>query len=320
MRKLQGLIATADHPNTPPAEASTARAMAEALMIKYRIEEITAKPEHGGAEPVWRDIFIAPTKGEFSYSYRTLLSYIVSHFDCMTAVSTATRVEEGVITEAWWVAHVVGYESDLRFIELLFTSAGMAFGERLEPSYRPDESEQVNAYRMRMAGMEGRRIAMAIYGRDDKNLRPKVRALFKKESLARGENPEVLLGQGNSVKAYREAYAEGFVSEMWQRLYTMRKSRDRASTDLVLAGRGDRIREAFYERYPHLAPKESIGDGYNEGECAKCKKAKSGYCREHAWRRPRKRQERSLNRNGYYNGQSAARAVDLGNTNREVTQ
>ena len=41
--KVRALIARAEHPATPAAEAATARKMADRLMLKYAIDEATAE-------------------------------------------------------------------------------------------------------------------------------------------------------------------------------------------------------------------------------------------------------------------------------------
>jgi hypothetical protein len=282
LARVQNLLAQADHPNTGKPEADAFRAKAEALMIQYRIEEVTAKPDAAGAAPIWRDIVGA----------RSVSSY-----------------KDGNV-----VATAVGYESDLRFAEALYLTAALAFGDRLEPKYNPDQTDQVNAYRMRMAGMEGHRIAQAIYGRDDKNLRPKVRAMFKKEAEARGEDPTPLLGKGVNVKQYRKDYADGFVTEFYYRLAAMRRSRGENEGGLVLVGRKEAVDEAFYEAYPHYRP-APVGTKVlpGQGDCAKCAKAKSGYCREHGYLRPRAaRQGARTNHAARAAGRNAAKAVDLG--------
>jgi hypothetical protein len=305
LARVQNLLAQADHPNTGKPEADAFRAKAEALMIQYRIEEVTAKPDAAGAAPIWRDIVICEMGNAFTSEYRYLWADVMMHFGARSVSS----YKDGNV-----VATAVGYESDLRFAEALYLTAALAFGDRLEPKYNPDQTDQVNAYRMRMAGMEGHRIAQAIYGRDDKNLRPKVRAMFKKEAEARGEDPTPLLGKGVNVKQYRKDYADGFVTEFYYRLAAMRRSRGENEGGLVLVGRKEAVDEAFYEAYPHYRP-APVGTKVlpGQGDCAKCAKAKSGYCREHGYLRPRAaRQGARTNHAARAAGRNAAKAVDLG--------
>lgn len=322
LRKVQALLARADHPNTPVPEADSCRAKAEILMTKYRIEE-TQLSDGGQAppiEPKWVTWRLCRYESEFRIYYESIYSAVLRHFGIRGVVMNVYNKETG---EHDRYARCVGYESDVRFAEALFTSCQLAFQARLEPRYDPSLSAQENAYVMRSAGMEGWRIAQAIFGRDDKSLRPKVRAMFKKEALARGEDPSVLLGRGNSVKAFREDYALGFVRTIQDRLDTMRTNRAQAEVGLVLKDREERIVEKFYEEYPAYRPATNRKDPYvspNEG-CEKCANAKSGYCREHQWLKPRKpKAGRSLNWSAYDRGSDAARTVDLGGSGSQINE
>ena len=308
LRKVQGLLAKADHPNTPVPEAESARNMAEALMMKYRIDETSAanRGELPGFKPEWRTFVVCNHGSEFVNIYRSMASSIVAH----VGARAVTRYIDGNV-----VCEAVGYASDLRMAEVLYTSAQLAFQTKLEPKYDPSLSEQENAYHMRSAGMEGWRIAEAIYGRTDKALRPKVRAMFKAEAIKRGEDPSILLGKGNSVKLFRESYAKGFEQEIWSRLNRMRSARGAEATGLVLASRDEDVAEAFYEKYPQYRPVKTAGAiGWTDPskECPKCKAAKSGYCREHSYLKPRAYEAPRVNGAAYRRGVDAAAAADLG--------
>jgi hypothetical protein len=333
LRKVQALIAQADHPNTGPAEADSFRAKAEALMLKYRIDETMLSSTERKAQALnvqWRTIFVCDATSEFRQSYSAMIRSLIAHMECR-ADYIATVNRNGGDLEYMsqrrsdsgyeYVINIVGYESDLRFIEAMFTAASLAFSSRLEPKYDPKLSEQVNAYLMRSAGMEGRRIAMAIYGRDDKALRPKVRKMFEAESLKRGEDPKVLLGRGSNMALFRESFALGFTNEFSDRLWRMRSQSGLVGHELVLASRKEAIDEAFYERFPDRRPKpyKAIGEA-NISTCAKCSKAASGYCREHQWMKPRASRGRVRYANGtaMARGKSAAQSIDMGITNRQI--
>jgi len=321
LRKVQALLAKADDPAVTPEESQSFRAGAEALMVKYRIEEsmlAAAAPVGTGLAPVWKTWHICYFDNEFSQQYRTIASAVINHIGARAVFTTAyVRNEEGTASTMWWAAEVVGYESDLLYGEMLLTSAIMAFGHLLEPKYTGEESDQVNAYRMRKAGMEGRRIAMALWGRDDKHLRPKARKLYETEAIARGESPRHLMGQDVSVKTWRKSYADGFADELYWRLMRSKIEAPKG-TELVLSGRVEAVSEAFYEKYPRYRPAPdpagTIGTGHDT--CKKCAKAKSGYCREHAWMKPSYSQGPKVNLTARARGAEAASTVDLGTQER----
>lgn len=333
LRKVNAMLTQADHPNTGPAEAEAFRGKAEALMYRYRIDEAmlsSAERAQMGVNVQWLSFDVCEAASEFKYSYIDMMQACITHLDVRADFIRTVGRKTGdvvMVTEAdrgeerWMTIDVVGYESDLLFIQSLFSAARLAFSKALEPKYDPALSDQVNAYLMRSAGMEGWRIAQAIYGKTDKALRPKVRKLFAAEAKKRGEDPAVLLGRGSNMKLFRESYAQGFVNEFRHRLYMMRASRGAVSTGIELAGRKEAIDEAFYAKFPERRPKPvpAIGEA-NIKVCRKCQNAKSGYCNEHRWMRPSmaRSRVRYANSEGIARGQRAARSVDLGITGREV--
>lgn len=328
LRQVDALLKQADHQNTSPTEADTFRNKAEAMMFKYRIDETmltAAEKAQMGINVQWLDMDVCESSNEFRQFYYELLRAIIGHMECRAdfirtvgrktgdILAASQRYEGG--TQYVNTISICGFESDLNFIQAMWNTVRIAFGARLEPKYDQTVSEQVNAYLMRSAGMEGWRIAQAIYGKTDKSLRPKVRKMFEAEAIKRGEDPAPLLGRGSNMQLFRESYASGFVSEYRYRLSAMRAARAQGETGLVLANRKDQIDEAFYTRFPDRRPQpvQAIGE-HKYGTCAKCAKTKSGYCAEHRWMRPSQARSkvRYANDTAYGRGQQAARTVDVG--------
>lgn len=311
LRQAQSLIALAEHPNTPKAEAELAQAKADALIYQYKLESLIAggvgKTEHPTITPTWMTWEVCAHYNEFRQSYRQIASMVVSHVDGMAAFHTSSRDGELFVT-----CELVGYEADVMFGELLFTSARLEFSRRLEPKVDPALSDRENAYNLRHAGLEGRRIAEMLWGENTKAGRSKARRYFEEEAKSRGEDPRPLMGQSNSVKVYRETYADAFVSELWSRLWRMRQERATEANALVLKGAKNAVEEAFYEKYPQFRPAAELPVSTMQKDCEKCKKAASGYCRDHQYLKPRKEKERRINYAAYERGRDAARAVDLG--------
>jgi hypothetical protein len=142
--RVRKLLSLADHPNTPPHEAELSRNRAEALMLKYRIEEATmvAKGFHGqsngGLTPVWRVMTIASYDSEFVDYYRAIAATCASHVGSVGV----TKYENG-----YMVLETVGYLTDLTYLEVLMTSCILEFGKRLEPKYDPNLSDGAQAHR-----------------------------------------------------------------------------------------------------------------------------------------------------------------------------
>lgn len=310
--KIQGLLAMADNSATTPEAAVNYRNAAEGMMFKYRIEAAmvgtSTEKNIFRPEPVWRTFRISKAGNVYHRQYEQLAAVALAHVD-------ARCVRE--YADGWYTIEAIGYDSDLRFAELIFTAAMLAFGSKLEPKVDPELSDQQNAYVLRSAGLEGNRIAKLIWGSDEKALRVKARGLFRKEAALRGEDVDGLVGRGVSVKQFRNDYADAFVQELHSRLWRMRLSHAEDERGLVLASRKTNVEEALYRRYEWLRPKAA--DSENSWvspteDCQRCQQAQSGYCREHSYLRPSqaKVKEASYSAAGAKRGRAAARTIDLG--------
>lgn len=249
MRKVESLLARADHPNTPEAEADSARAMAERIMVKYKIEQedLLARGELSidGLHVLFKEVAAYPMGSRYTEVYRSLMGYAVHHAGCY-------GVWQGVdwATQNYMIT-IVGYEADIRYAEALYMSARLVFADRMEPKVDQSLSDMDNVYRLRSAGLERRKVAeMMGWVKGG----AKVTRLYKAACDARGEDP-VLTGQGTSVNDYKAAYVDGFKDVFWNRLSTARLAVEaEESGGLVLHGRMERIKEAAYERWPQLRP------------------------------------------------------------------
>lgn len=278
--KVRGLLDTAESYRAEGNHeaAATYQAKAEELMVKYRIEQEEALAvDPGAATPIQVDIDLCGMGSDYSTRYHHIWYYIAQHTGVRQWV-------EYVYTEHGYVlrAHAVGYAEDLSYAEMLFTSARLVFTEKLEPKIDHSLSDQVNVYRLRSAGIERIRIAEMMWDNTDKVFLSRVGRLYQAECKERGEEA-LLSGRGVTGKAYREQYAEQFVSTLRTRLFQARHAAGVSGGGLVLHGRSERLQEAFYTFYPNQRPKPALpeGDGSSEERCDKCAKAKSGVCREH---------------------------------------
>lgn len=315
---IAALLARADHPNTPIPEAELSRERAEKMMATYRIAEATAV-DSGTVElkPVWRRVFVCTYDSEFRNHYYSLAIAIVHHIG---GRNKSTVEHTDALGSAYYL-DVVGYDSDLRYMELLTSACMLAFSQRLEPKFHSEDSLASNAYRMRLAGMERNRIAKVLLGEwattnEMKQKTRKVTSLIKEGAALLDADPSEVLGRGNSVKVYRSSYADGFYSEFLSRLRRMAMQTGLDSTSLVLSNRKGNVDEAFYEKFPTYRPVETSGEigGAQASKCPKCQKAKSGYCNAHSYLRPRKHNPRPFNSKAAEQGRAAARAVNLGGT------
>lgn len=321
MRKVAGLLANADDPATPPAAAETFRAKADYLMLKYKIDSLMA-PSTAVARPVpvWRTVWVCRVGSPWASYYLGIAGQALDYNDTRKQRVVQRNEDDGY---NWYVYEAVGYQSDLAYAELLVTNALIEFGRRLEPQYDKGETLAQNALRMRQGGMERKRIAERLYGgwvneNEMKAKNRKVTGLIKEEAARIGKPglAEELLGRSVNIKTYRESYANSFYWTLNSRIRMRRLDEQAAEQALVLASAKDAVDEAFYEKYPHLRPAAQVESGVAAAkECAKCSKAKSGYCRDHSWMRPRYSSRTAPHSAaGSRAGAHAARNVDLGAT------
>lgn len=315
MRKVNALLALADDPASTPGEAESARAKADAMMFKYKIETLTAPAQTGVSRPVpvWKTIWVCRLNNEWRNYYSGIASRIIQRNDSRANQDFIPNEEDG---HMWLVYNAVGYEGDLRYAEELLAHAIAEFGKRLEPKFNPAESMAENALRLRQGGMERRRIAMLLFGgwETENEMKAKNRKVTRLIQEADPVLAKELLGRGTNIKTYRVSYANGFYHTLLSRLVTHRLAEGMAEHGLVLTSAKDAVDEAFYARYPMLRPKADDRIlGNPREECARCKAAKSGYCREHQWLKPSQaRHSTPYSTAGAEAGRAAARTVDFG--------
>lgn len=323
-RKIALLLERANHPSTPAAEAEACRLKADTLMFNYQVEAATVEQAQPMQDsPEWADVLICRSDSEWRDYYAHLIRAVAAHIGVKGVMGYGTIGEDGY---RWLSFDTVGFRADLEMFQLLWTQTQMEFSRRFEPKYDPTLSEAVNAFLMRMAGMERRKIAAVMFPgwttvNEMKARTRKVTKLIKQGAEELGENAEEVLGrQGASIKTHRISYASGFVQTLSSRMRRLRSERGQDERGLVLVSRAERIKEALYDKYEYMrpAPASTKAIGETQDECAKCKKAKSGYCRDHQWMKPSTAQHRGprLSYSAYDRGASAARQVDLGRGGR----
>jgi hypothetical protein len=262
--KIRALLASAESMvkggNTLAAESF--REKAEALMIKFRIEEeqlIADAP--GSIKPIRRDVDLCEWVSEF----RNLLYLVWLDIAEHTGIRTHVAWGNGKLT-----AQAIGYDQDLRYADMLFTAASLVFAANLTPEVDPKLSDKENIYRLRSAGIDRQKIALLVWGHNGHHEGIKVGRLYKEFCAEKGEEATVS-GRGVSAKTYREAYARGFRDNFDGRLRRARDAAGAQGGNVELHGRADRVEEAFYSEFPSERP-EPVTEG--SGSPEKARKAK----------------------------------------------
>lgn len=308
------LLTQAEDSAATPAEAEAFRERAEGLMRKYRIEEeMMIAVDQVSILPIRSDIELCYAYSEFLQQYIDLSWNAAKH-----AGVRVTWIRNGRNYDAAFV----GYEGDVRLAEYLFTAARLVFAERIEPAINPALSDTENIYRLRSAGITRRRVAELLWNIDTHAAHRKVGETYKAECLRRGERP-ALDGRGISAGQYREEYAKEFVYSFATRLRRARSAADSTGGAIVLAGREERVAEAFYGAFPHLRPAEKAPATDIEREPTAAEKRamerREAAALRRAQRGPtlaelaaRERRHSAAAMAGRRAGSTAAQAVDLG--------
>lgn len=322
LARVQKMLALADDPAATPAEADAARTRAEAYIREYRIAEeqliasdqVEIRPE---VHTLWLGTSHDSTRG--GAGGRTGSQAGSSFYVEWYRMAELAARHAGIRVHYRWGYHpedgkhglfvvFVGYSGDVRLAEWVYTAARLVFSARIEPKPDPSLSDQLNCYRLRSAGIARPRISQMLWGTDKQA--PKVSVLYKRECAERGETP-VLDGKGTNAALYRDQFARSFVDELAACLRRARDAADSTGGALVLAGRAERIDEAFYAEFPELRPKPATEVAERETAPAKQGRRRKNYWETAAGRREMDRLHSTVGIAGSSAGRAAAREVEL---------
>jgi Protein of unknown function (DUF2786) len=265
LEKVRKLIAKAEDAATGPEEAQVLREGADRLMLKYAIDEAELEATRPAAARTKPEIITielgSALTGSCAYLASTLARY------CRCKIRNYTSYDYQARS---WASKVYGYESDLRYFELLYTTLRLHMLGALRPGIDSTLSLDENCYRMHNAGYNWLEIAK-MYGwrKDDWQAgdtgemwvnehsgerygNHKVGSSFKRACIracrARGEE-HVRIAAGGSA-TYRASAAEGYTAMIWSRLRKLETGREAAGTALAL--RMDDLDELYRTENPDL--------------------------------------------------------------------
>lgn len=271
LRKVKALLAQAEgQEQANPAESAAFRAKAEELMKKYRIkEEGLIATDQFSIVPVLRSFEIVRNGWEYEGWMATLFSQVMRHVDAEHK-ETYEQNDAGLY---FLVGKAVGYDSDLRYADMLWQSVRLAFISHLTPEVDPKLSDEENIYRLRSAGIARKDVAEKLWGKWTHSNSAKVGKVYKAESAKRGEVP-ALDGKGIHLKDFRGVYAREFVYRVWDRLADARNAAMAQGGAIDLSGRADRVKEKFWEHFPDQRPKPPVVVASEDAPTETAKKAR----------------------------------------------
>jgi len=287
--KIRGLIAKAESlelskdPNAQN-EANACRERADAMMQKYAVQEWQAMAKAPVAsKPTRIKIDLSDTDNPFLEEMATLV-HVVAQFCKCSSIWIHSGLPGGK-DFAW----VYGYESDLRYFELLYTTLFLHMSGAIFPGPDPALSLEDNVYQLHNAGLNWYDIARA-YGwtkvpprptdppkmyvhKDSHERAPQSKAInvFKKayERAIEARGEEFLRIPPSGSMTFRRNSAQGYLNRINDRLREISGARGKGN-ELVLADKSQNVKEAMLDDYPHSKSTEAKkvkfnADAYNKG-------------------------------------------------------
>lgn len=269
LRKVRALIERAEHPETPKLEADSCRAKADDLMSRYAIEEWEALKSGGatGMKPDKIKIDIGEEGDPFLDRIAHLVN-VVANYCHGSSIWMKGSGRKGFRSE---YCYVYGYQSDLRYFELLYTTLHLHMAGAMFPKPDPSLTMDENAYNFREAGLNWIDIAFAWGWYEVPREEGEARNVYvnrntleraswarsvgriKKAALAeyarRGESP-IKLAPAAAFN-FRLNGINGYIDRIGQRLREQAGRRG-VGTELVLRDRSQNIAAMIAEDFPSL--------------------------------------------------------------------
>lgn len=253
LRKAEALLHRASDPSASEGEREACIGKANQIMEKHRLDR--AMLFSSGKQPdkkIVQRVYDRVETGQFSYLLADMRSDIFRH--C------------GVMTHRSYKDTAVGYEEDMFFAEMLWSTVYLHFVERMFPKWEKHRTFDANVYSIKKAGYswsEVREMGLA-QGAGDlsgpltaKNAGSKLRNAFKREAARRGEVVPPGKQQPLNPVQWRKNFAEAYASRMYARLRQLRMENAQepgSPGEIALLTDEDRVKQEFWKVFPDMHP------------------------------------------------------------------
>ncbi|MFC9736693.1 DUF2786 domain-containing protein [Streptomyces noursei] len=232
LAKIRALLAKAEDPASPSAEAEAFFAKAAELMAKYGIERaMLADSDPAVDRPGDRVIVV---EGAYANDRIYLLGYVAEALNCHGITKDKSRGRTEV--------HLFGYESDLDRVELLFTSLLLQMFNGMRKG-RPAFGEKLITYRKSW-------IAGFILHIDERLREIEARTRREAPAAASGRSAELVVADRKAVvkarfqAAYPDSRSGGGTNRRGTGVADGRKAADRADLGQTRVGQSRRALSA----------------------------------------------------------------------------
>lgn len=267
LRKVRALIERAEHANTPEPEAESCRIKADQLMLVYAIESFDLE----GAD---QDEKNRPELREFWYGETG--DRQADDELCMMYHAMAKHCGAKIGHFGWRMSKVVGYASDLDYLDLMFTSVRMDLSSKVGLKADPSISLEDNVAAFKSAGWAWKPIydelmkagILPYYDNGHSYVPKKDGGLtfraYKRWLKAHPGEEHI----GENPKRYKLGFIKGYSETVQVRIMRMTKERQNTVEEkgygIVLYARGEELDEFLWEQFPDQRPHDP------HCQCLKC--------------------------------------------------
>lgn len=252
MRRIRGIIDKANDPATTTEERLTFLAQADRLMTKHAIIEFElefAKPAGFREPPEVRDVEFSMTGDwDFRNARKKLYRHLAKLARCKLSGWSNERFK------------VIGYRTDLDYLDLIFTSALLDLVRHLTPEPIPGRPWVESLGLMRQAGrgweschQELVRANLPDYPYNGQPWERKIGVRFTKEFKNYAEREGIVRVMAADTTRWREGYAEGYHRGVEEQVNNLIQEQH-ADGGLVLLGRQEAIDELYLDLNPEEKP------------------------------------------------------------------
>lgn len=265
LEKVRKLIAKAEGTDSPE-EREALIERANALMLQHSISEAmleASRPADKRIKPEMLEFFRITDGGHLRDQISDLAAAIADYFSCRAVFFGLNGKAEQPIFMT-----LIGYPSDLRSFQTLFTALSLDLASRINPKPDASKSFDENVWRLRNAGMKWGDIAAEMNRLrnstpENSGLRaawkeipirsdaqyPIPAAAYRRWCKEIGEAPR----RTRTPIGYQREFASAYVSKVWLRLLDQKaKAEEQAGAGTALALRGDSLDDLFAEKFPKL--------------------------------------------------------------------
>lgn len=310
VNRIQSLLERAGHPGTPEHEREACFEKADQLMAKHRIERAMLNFDRKDKVREIISTAVQFPEGEHAGVMTRILQSVFRHSGCKLAYSFREYT-------------VVGYEEDIFYGEMLWSSIYMDFVRKMYPKWNDEVGFDENVYVIKTAGYswpQVREMGLAKRAMDRngpltaENAGSKLRTAFKRHAKSIGQ--EVLPGkqQPMTPQLWRDSFAEAFAVRIDQRVYALsEKHAPDGQGAIAIIRDEDRVLQEFYRLFPHLDPEvQKKKEAERRAALTKEERdAEDAYWEKMSRKKAPRMKTRKANMAGWNAGHRAADSVNL---------